>query len=149
MKQHFFHGGVPNLETGGFILPPCETGRDPCADREDRVYVTTDLLQAICCALIAKGMVYLVQPLGRLGPDDNVGNKTNYAARRALILARAWPPPEMAALKYADFHAFHRAVIDLEMALLAQVEPELRAWLELIESHLARRRTELRALRVP
>jgi hypothetical protein len=117
MRRYFFHGGVPNLEVGGYILPPCETGYDTGA-RDDRVYVTTDLLQAICCALIEKGMVYLVQPLGRLGPDDgDIAGGPNYTARRALILARACLPPEMETLHYADFHGFHRAVVDLELTL--------------------------------
>jgi hypothetical protein len=119
--RYFFHGGVPNLEVGSYILP--RTGHFG-GDRDDRVFVTTDLLQAICCALIEKGMVYLVQPLGRVRHDDHV---TNYTARRALILARAWPPPEMAVLKYADFHAFHSAVVDLEWALLTPAHRERKS----------------------
>ena len=37
----YYHGGIPNLEIGSFLLPPIETGHLSAADREDRVYVTT------------------------------------------------------------------------------------------------------------
>ena len=64
----YYHGGIPNLEIGSFLLPPIETGHLSAADREDRVYVTTNLLQAINCAILDEdGMVYLVRPIGRLG----------------------------------------------------------------------------------
>jgi hypothetical protein len=116
MKNRFFHGGVPNLAIGGYILPPCETGHDG-GGRDDRVYLTIDLLQAINCALIEKGDVYLVQPIGRLGPDDNDVAGPHYTARRALILNRASLPPRVVAFEYRSFYAFLRDVIDLELAL--------------------------------
>ncbi len=44
--RRYFHGGVPNLKIGGYILPPCETGRGG-AGLLDRVYITTDVLQEL------------------------------------------------------------------------------------------------------
>jgi len=108
---------VPNLEIGGYILPGCGTGYCSGGGRDDRIYITTDILQAICCALVEHGMVYRVQPIGRPHRDELDG-EPNYTTRRALILARAWPPPEMSAFKYADFHAFHSDVVDLQWALM-------------------------------
>jgi hypothetical protein len=112
----FFHGGVPNLPVGDYILPPCETGHD-AAGRDNRVYFTIDLLQAINCALIEKGDVYLVQPIGRLGPDDSGIAGPHYTARRALILNRVSLPPRMVAFEYGSFDAFLNDVIDLYFAL--------------------------------
>ena len=111
----FYHGGVPDLRVGTYLLPPIETGRFTGA-RADRVYITTDILQAINCAIVETGMVYLVQPVGRLGPDDDdIKGPKNYTCRRALILARASLPPRLRDFKYVDFHAFHRDVVDLEL----------------------------------
>jgi hypothetical protein len=95
MRPIFFHGGVGGLPVGGLILPPCETGYRS-GGRDDRVYVTTDLMQAVNCARIMRGMVYRVQPIGRLGPDDNDVAGPDYAAPRALILARENLPPAVA-----------------------------------------------------
>jgi hypothetical protein len=65
------------------------------AGREDRVYVTTDLMQAINCARIMHGMVYRVHPIGRLGPDEQRHRRTGLhtaagadlgASRRAVVV---------------------------------------------------------------
>ena len=112
----FFHGGVPNLAIGGYILPPCETGHS-AAGRDHLVYFTIDILQAINCALIEGGEVYLVKPIGRLSPDDFGVAGPHYTARRALILNRAPLPPRMVSFEYRNFDAFFNDVIDLERAL--------------------------------
>ena len=116
MRRVFFHGGVGDLPVGGFILPPCETGY-PNGDREDRVYVTTDLMQAINCARIMHGMVYRVQPIGRLGPDDNGIAGPDYTVRKALILARQALPLAWLKLDEDEFHRLQRDYADLFIAL--------------------------------
>jgi hypothetical protein len=115
----FFHGGVSGLEIGTHLLPPTETGWEETAGiREDRVYVTTSLMQAVCCARLEHGWVYLVRPIGGLGPDDNGERGPNYTARRALILNRAALPQRMLDFTYGtDFDAFHADMIDLELTL--------------------------------
>jgi hypothetical protein len=118
LRRVVFHGGVGDLPVGGFILPPCETGYPDAAGREDRVYVTTDLMQAINCARIMRGMVYRVQPIGRLGPDDNGIAGPDYTVRRALILARHAVPSSWSKLGEDEFHhRLHRDYVDLYMAL--------------------------------
>jgi hypothetical protein len=108
---------VSETSVGSLILPPCETGY-LYGDRDDRVYVTTDLMQAINCALIMRGMVYRVQPIGRLGPDDDdIAGGPNYIARRALILAREAVPARLAKCEYADFGRLVRDYVDLQLAL--------------------------------
>ena len=69
------------------------------------------------------GWVYLVEPEGRLGPDDNGGRGPNYTARRALILNRAPLPQRMLDFEYTsfdgpadDFHAFLGDMINLRIA---------------------------------
>jgi hypothetical protein len=116
LRRVFYHGGVGDLPVGGFILPPCETGYLNGA-REDRVYVTTDLMQAINCARIMRGMVYRVRPIGRLGPDDNDIVGPTYTVRRALILARQAVPLAWLKLDEDEFHRLQRDYVDLCMAL--------------------------------
>jgi hypothetical protein len=60
-------------------------------------------MQAVNCARIMRGMVYRVQPIGRLGPDDNDVAGPDYAAPRALILA-----PETCRRRRLDEKEFHR-----------------------------------------
>jgi hypothetical protein len=85
--------------------------------RDDRVYVTTDLLQAICRALVNDGDVYLVRPIGRLGPDEDGHYWPNYTVRCALIVNRVSLPSRMIGFRYAHFHQFHRDLVDLHFAL--------------------------------
>jgi hypothetical protein len=66
-------------------LPPCDTGYPfsgeyVTTELENRVYVTTDILQAINCAVFIEGMIYRVQPMGRLGWDDDDIAGPNYTA---------------------------------------------------------------------
>ena len=86
MRRVFFHGGVPS---------------------SPGVYVTTDLMQAVNCARIMNGMIYRVQPIGRLGPDpdheDDLAGR-DYTAPRALILARQALPPAWLKLDEEECH---------------------------------------------
>jgi hypothetical protein len=116
MRRDFYHGGVGDLPVGGRLLPPRETGYPDAAGREDRVYLTTDLLQAINCALIMDGAVYRVEPIGRLGPDDNGVAGAEYTVRKARILARR-PVPSSWSRLADEFHRLHRDYVDLYMAL--------------------------------
>jgi hypothetical protein len=134
LRRVFYHGGVGDIPVGGFILPPCETGYDappsglPDGEAaralavhrgETRVYVTTSLMQAINCAWIERGMVYRVQPIGRLGADDNGVAGPDYTVRRALILARRAVPLSWSTLAEDEFHRLMRGYFDLFMALEA------------------------------
>jgi hypothetical protein len=112
-----FHGGVAGLEIGGFILPPEETGRSG-SGWSHRVYMTTDLLQAVFAARLERGLVYLVRPIGRLGPDDDGTCSPHFTARRALILNRAPLPPRLLDFDYGtDFGAFISDMTALRYAL--------------------------------
>jgi hypothetical protein len=113
-QRALFHGGVAGLEIGGFILPPDETGRAG-SGWSHRVYLTTDLLQAVFAARLVRGLVYLVRPIGRLGPDDDGTCGPHYTARRALILNRAPLPQKV--LDFDDFNAFIRDMTALRYAL--------------------------------
>jgi hypothetical protein len=119
-KRIFFHGGVAGLKVGGFILPPRETGQGHPYESDDRVYMTTDLVQAVNCAMITNGRVYHVEPVGRLGPDDDGHFGPDYTARRAVILAHATVPPRMIRFEYADFHKFQSDLIELRLQLIGR-----------------------------
>jgi hypothetical protein len=117
----FFHGGVGDLPVGGLILPPCETGYRCGGGALDRlVYVTTDLMQAVNCARIMNGMVYLVRPIGRLGPDPDLDDDLagrDYTVRRALILARQSLPATWLQLDEEEFHRLQSDYAALYVAL--------------------------------
>ena len=116
-QRALFHGGVAGLEISGFILPPDETGRDG-SGWSNRVYLTTDLLEAVFAARLERGMVYLVRPIGRLGPDDNGTCGPHYTARRALILNRAPLPQRVLDFDYGtDFNAFIGDMTSLRYAI--------------------------------
>lgn len=90
----YYHGGVPGLRVGGYILPPCETGAQSVADvvnapadmqaeveqvhRRDRVYLTTERGTAELWAClhpdgdaVRGGDVYRVVPEGDVEPDPD------------------------------------------------------------------------------
>ncbi len=90
----YFHGGVPGLRVGQYILPPCETGAFSVADcttapeaeqarleavhRRDRVYLATDRRIAMLWAALYPegtpdegGWVYRVEPEGDVEPDPD------------------------------------------------------------------------------
>jgi hypothetical protein len=116
-QRALFHGGVAGLEIGGFVLPPDETGRAG-SGWSHRVYVTTDLRQAVFAARLVHGLVYLVRPIGRLGPDDDGTCGPHYTAKKALILNRAPLPQRVIDFDYGtDFGAFVRDMIALRDAL--------------------------------
>lgn len=90
----YYHGGVPGLRVGGYILPPCETGAQSVADvmstppdeqaeveqvhRRDPVYITTERGTAELWACfyptpdaVRGGDVYRVVPEGDMDPDPD------------------------------------------------------------------------------
>lgn len=107
----YFHGGVPGLRQGQYILPPCETGAFSVADcksapaaeqakieaihRRDRVYLTTDKRVAMLWAALHPdgtategGWVYRVQPEGEIEPDPDYlpGDGVSVCAPRAKVI---------------------------------------------------------------
>src|SRR5436190_1770559 len=73
----FYHGGVAGLPVGDFILPACELEPNHWHedDSQPLAFVTTDLLYARQAALDCEdhngaAMVYRVQPIGQLWPDQ-------------------------------------------------------------------------------
>lgn len=107
----YYHGGVPGLRIGGYILPPCETGAMSAADvasappemqaeveqvhRRDRVYITTERGTAEMWACIYPnadtargGDVYRVVPEGGVEPDPDWRGEpgVSVAAPRARIV---------------------------------------------------------------
>lgn len=82
-KGHYFHGGVPGLSPGDWILPPARTGTphttsrflrpedtEPWLRRHDRVYVTPILdLARDYAAAYPNGAIYCVRPDRPVRPD--------------------------------------------------------------------------------
>lgn len=106
----YFHGGVPGLRVGQYILPPCESGAKSVADcegapeaeqariervhRRDRVYLATDRRIAMLWAALHPsgtadegGWVYRVEPVGDVEPDpDYLGDDVHsWCAPRARV----------------------------------------------------------------
>jgi len=93
-----YHGGTRKLRRGGILLPPDRTGAATTADfgaggacRRDRVYVTTELDQALMFAIMAPprghGSVYEVEALGDLEVDpDYIGPGGSYSVPMARVL---------------------------------------------------------------
>ena len=97
-EKIYYHGGVPNLSVGAFILPPTVTGSRSWADHDivpgastRLVYVTTSLKAARYYAAIYKslatmfksppiddGWVYKVQPVPPVERDALVWGDKNY-----------------------------------------------------------------------
>jgi len=83
----YFHGGVPGLKPGDFILPPDQTGTEhrlsaiaaehdgpAYSTRTDVVYVATNRNVARAfAAFYPDGALYRVQPVGPLEPDPDSG----------------------------------------------------------------------------
>lgn len=90
----YYHGGIPGLHIGQYILPPYETGAQSVADvvgappneqaeiervhRRDRVYITTERGTAELWASlypggtpVRGGDVYRVVPEGDVDPDPD------------------------------------------------------------------------------
>ncbi|WP_043180288.1 hypothetical protein [Streptomyces sp. NRRL F-5123] len=83
----YFHGGIPGLTAGDWILPPDQTGTTRTlsaiaaehggpayATRTDIVYVTTgrDVARSFA-AYYPDGALYRVEPDGALEPDPDSG----------------------------------------------------------------------------
>lgn len=95
----YYHGGIPGLLPGQFILPPAETKQASLSDygaggihRRDRVYVTTDPQAAALYAAMhpsKKGVVYQVEPQGELEPDPDCREPgLSFQCDRARIVSR-------------------------------------------------------------
>lgn len=97
--SEFFHGGVPGLQPGDWILPPDLTGATgtlsdyaaeldaPHGTRRDVVYVTTRAgIARFFAALYPDGAVYRVTPDGPLTPDLDAP-ATAFTTPRARIIA--------------------------------------------------------------
>jgi len=92
----YYHGGVPGLRPGDFLLPPSESGYPyPCdlfgsAGRRDRVYVTTSAEDAALFAAFhpwRKGNVYEVEPELPLEPDPDCNEPgLSFATKKAKIV---------------------------------------------------------------
>jgi hypothetical protein len=107
MMKDYFHGGVPDLPVGGFILPPAPDQVTVIGLYDHtRAYVTTDfwtaLMSALQCAVYFGGngraAVYRVKPIGRLLRDENCPPGVpcdDFRCRKALILARLDIPPAL------------------------------------------------------
>lgn len=81
----YFHGGVPGLNAGDWLLPPARTGTphttsrflrpedtEPWLRRRDRVYITPILdLAWGYAAAYPNGAIYLVRPGRPLRPDPD------------------------------------------------------------------------------
>lgn len=93
----YFHGGPAGL-TGGLVLPPSETGVEPCnrVSRRDRVYVVTQEEDALLYAVLhpsGSGKVYLVEPIGALAPDpDCKVEGLSFECERARVVS-VWRVP--------------------------------------------------------
>lgn len=75
----YFHGGVPGLRVGQYLLPPTITKSKSLSDygaaevhRTDRVYVTTRKSAAlIYAASVKNGVIYECEPAGEIEPDPD------------------------------------------------------------------------------
>jgi hypothetical protein len=75
----YFHGGVPDLKVGDFIIPANESGSASTADfgaervcRKDRIYLTSSFEAAFIFGSMHpsnRGTVYEVEPVGELKHD--------------------------------------------------------------------------------
>lgn len=107
----YWHGGMPGMLTGDYLLPPTElngiaraTTMHAIVDhsllkaahyRPDRVYVTTNPDQALIFAGgMPNGVVYQVRPFGFLDDDpDFTGTPCeSFTCARALIIDRVAVP---------------------------------------------------------
>lgn len=107
----YYHGGIPGLRVGQYILPPAETGAVSVAElpdappemqaeiekvhRRDRVYLTTSrgVAELWACfypgpSTVRGGDVYRVEPEGDVEPDpDYLGDDgASVCAPRARIV---------------------------------------------------------------
>ncbi len=75
--SEFYHGGLLGREVGDYLLPAKITGQDPrgnldaLSNRTDHVFVTASLHEARHYKASSAGAVYLVEPDGIIGADEN------------------------------------------------------------------------------
>lgn len=96
-EASYFHGGVPGLAVGDWVLPPDETGVDTLANwgmrglcRTDRVYLGDHPTVALIYASLwheGIGGLYEVEPDGPLEPDEDWSGRpgASVCARRARV----------------------------------------------------------------
>lgn len=100
----YYHGGLPGLPKGAYVLPPSTTGARCASDygardihRRDRVYVTTSADAAIMFAALhpsGVGQVYEVAPSDDLEADpDCSAQGLSFQCSRARILRVIRPHP--------------------------------------------------------
>lgn len=93
----YYHGGIPGLKVGDFVLPPSETGVPSNADygagevcEKGKVYLTTDINAAKMFAAfypLGDGWVYQVEPDGDLEPDkDCLDDGLSWQCKRAKVM---------------------------------------------------------------
>lgn len=95
MKK-YFHGGRQGMKKGQYILPPAITGVPSSAVYgnhlcdKNQVYVTTEYAAAaMYAAVLHKGEVYEVQPVGEMVEDPDCDQPwLSYSCRKARILKR-------------------------------------------------------------
>lgn len=102
-EPRYWHGGVPDLKPGDFILPVTETGTphnltanlaaagitglEPDFVRSDRVHLTTDRDAArVYAAAYPDGALYRVEPVGDVEPDPDAPDVA-VRCERAVVLA--------------------------------------------------------------
>ncbi|MGE5543859.1 MAG: hypothetical protein ACM3UW_02710 [Bacillota bacterium] len=99
-EKRFYHGGIPGLNKGDILLPPCITGKSTLLEyskkidqnsvqRSDRVYITTDKQAADMYAMVyPHGDTYKVSPIGELEDDpDCLEDGLSYQCEKARIVA--------------------------------------------------------------
>lgn len=99
----YWHGGVPDLKPGGFVLPVTQTGNGNNLTanlaaagitglaagyvRSDRVHLTTDRDAAkVYAACYPDGALYRVEPVGEVEPDPDAPD-VSVRCERAVVLA--------------------------------------------------------------
>ncbi|MBX9877658.1 MAG: hypothetical protein K2Y22_04300 [Candidatus Obscuribacterales bacterium] len=106
-EGYYYHGGIPDLKVGAYLLPPNEqdkpsgrnlvdyserAGHEAQYIRRDRVYVTTNSKAARAfAAMFPNGALYRVKPEGAVEIDPDCPDGTSLMCERAQIVQIADP----------------------------------------------------------